>query len=394
MLTSRPSFSGFARAKASLLPMRIAVAQDWMVNYAGSERVVEEILRACPDSDLLTTLFESKLLPPPLRKAKPSFLQRIPSATKYHEWLLPLMPLAWALREPVRDVDAVVSSSHACAKAVRFASGIPHLCYCHTPMRYAWDFDLESQRFPIAVRPAARLMMAWFRRWDRGTAARVDVFVANSTAVAERIARSYDRPSRVIHPPVDTDRFTPGGERTEAFLYVGRLVGYKRPDLVVDAFAEMKHRLVMVGEGHLLPHLRARAIPNVTFLGHVDQETLLRLYRTSRALVFPAEEDFGIAMAEAQACGTPVIALNRGGARDIVEHGVTGWLLDSPTVDAVQRGVRQAAREELDPAEIRRRAERFSASRFREQITLAIARLIEAAQTPDGLRRLRRAGLD
>lgn len=189
----------------------MAVAQDWMTSYAGSERVVEAILEAYPGSRLLTTVVEPDRLPPILRRAEPSFLQRIPGATRHHEWLLPAMPLSWAVRTPIDGVAAVVSSSHACAKAVRIAGGIPHLCYCHTPMRYAWDFQSESQRFPTAIRPAARVLMAGFRRWDRRTAARVDVFVANSTAVAERIARFYKRSAQVIHPPVDTERFTPGG---------------------------------------------------------------------------------------------------------------------------------------------------------------------------------------
>jgi glycosyltransferase involved in cell wall biosynthesis len=206
------------------------------------------------------------------------------------------------------------------------------------------------------------------------------VFVANSTAVAERIDRFYGRPAQVIHPPVDTELFTPGGERTADFLYVGRLVGYKRPDLVVEAFAGLDERLVVVGNGHLLPHLRETATANVTFLGHVDPETLLRLYRTSRALVFPAEEDFGIAMAEAQACGTPVIALNRGGARDIVDDGETGWLVDEATVEQVRSAVGRAAREMLDAAEIRRRAERFSRDRFKREFVAAVDSMVETSK--------------
>jgi len=360
--------------------MRLAVAHDWMVTYAGSERVVEAILEAYPESRLLTTLIEPERLPQNLRRAEPSFLQRVPTATRHHEWFLPAMPLAWAVRHPVDNVSAVVSSSHACAKAVRIADGIPHLCYCHTPMRYAWDFESESGRFPATIRPAARLLMAGFRRWDRGTATRVDVFVANSTAVAERIERFYGRSAQVIHPPVDTERFTPGGERTDDFLYVGRLVGYKRPDLVVEAFAGLNERLVVVGDGHLLPQLRARATPNVTFLGHADDDTLLRLYRTSKALVFPAEEDFGIAMAEAQACGTPVIALNRGGARDIVDDGETGWLLETATVEAVRSAVREATRRSSDAAEIRQRAERFSTARFKREFTAAVESMLAGSK--------------
>jgi glycosyltransferase involved in cell wall biosynthesis len=360
--------------------MHLAVAHDWMVTYAGSERVVEAILETYPDSRLLTTFADLDRLPPILQRAEPSFLQHVPAATHHHEWFLPVMPLAWAVRAPIDGVDAVVSSSHACAKAVRITEGIPHLCYCHTPMRYAWDFDSESQRFPTAIRPPARMLMAGFRRWDRRTAARVDVFIANSSAVAERIARFYDRPAQVIHPPVDTEWFTPGGERTEDFLYVGRLVGYKRPDLVVDAFAGLKERLVVVGDGHLLPQLRERATRNVTFLGHVDRETLLRLYRTSKALVFPAEEDFGIAMAEAQACGTPVISLNRGGARDIIDDGETGWLVGSATVEQVRSAVQRAAREMMDAAEIRRRAERFSRDRFKREFVAAVDSMVETSR--------------
>jgi glycosyltransferase involved in cell wall biosynthesis len=373
--------------------VRIAVAHDWLIQYAGSERVVAETLLAFPGTELLTALAVPTAQPVILRSARPSFLQHLPHATSYHEWLLPLMPLAWRLRTPVRGVDAVVSSSHACAKAVRIASGIPHLCYCHTPMRYAWDFKSEEARFPSAIRPFARAGMAWFRHWDRAKARNVDVFVANSTAVAERIHRFYDRRASVIYPPVRTDFFTPGGERSDAFLYVGRLVGYKRPDLVVESFAGLAERLLVVGEGQLGGRLRARATDNVSFLGEVDDSTLLDLYRTARAVVFPAEEDFGIAMAEAQACGTPVIGLNRGGARDIVEHGVTGWLLDSPTVEHLQKAVRRAAREEIHAAEIRQRAKRFSAPRFREQMTAAVEAMVEAARRPGGLTRYRRDGV-
>jgi glycosyltransferase involved in cell wall biosynthesis len=374
--------------------MQIVVAHEWLVRYAGSERVVDEMLVAFPGAELLTTVIDPPALPPRLRGARPSLLQRIPGATRHHEWLLPLMPLAWRLRTPIVDADAVISSSHACAKAVRIGAGIPHLCYCHTPMRYAWDFESERERFPRAIRPAARLAMAWFRDWDRRASRNVDVFVANSTSVRERIAVYYGRAARVIHPPVRTDRFTPGGARGDAFLYVGRLVPYKRADLAVEAFAGLEQRLIVVGEGQLGPRLEARATPNISFLGDVDEEKLLELYRTARALVFPAEEDFGIAMAEAQACGTPVIGLNRGGARDIVQHDVTGWLIDAPTVDRVRQAVRRATEEELDPAEIRRQAERFSSGRFRAEMAAAVEAMVEVAKAPAGFEQLRRFGLE
>lgn len=354
----------------------MTIAHEWLVRYAGSERVVEEMLRAFPGAALLTTVVDSSAVPPALASARPSFLQALPGSRRHHQWLLPLMPLAWRLHGRVRDADAVVSSSHACAKAIRTAEGIPHLCYCHTPMRYAWDFQSEAQRFPAALRRPARAGMAWFRAWDRETAAHVTAFAANSRAVAGRIERFYGRTAQVIHPPVRTDFFTPGGERGNEFLYVGRLVSYKRADLVVEAFAELPHQLLIVGDGHLEARLRARAGANVAFVGRVGDEELRDLYRRACALVYPAHEDFGIVMAEAQACGTPVIGLDRGGARDIVEAGVTGWLVQQQSVAEIREAVRRASREPLDPAEIRRHALRFAGERFRREIREAVEQLV------------------
>jgi glycosyltransferase involved in cell wall biosynthesis len=356
--------------------VKVAVAHEWLVRYAGSERVVSELLETFPGSRLLTTVAEPDALPAELRGAEPSLLQHVPGATRHHEWLLPLMPLSWRLREPVDGVDAIVSSSHACAKGVRVAKGVTHVCYCHTPMRYAWDFAAEAGRFPAPIRPAARAGMAWFRRWDRATASRVDRFVANSTAVADRIRRFYGREAEVVHPPVRTDFFTPGAEREDWFLYVGRLVSYKRPKLVVDAFRGLDARLRVVGDGHLRERLERDAPPNVEFLGEQGEEQLRDLYRRARAFVYPADEDFGIVMAEVQACGTPVIGLGRGGAVDIVQQGETGWLLDRQDVAEVQRAVERAAVEDLDPAAIRRNAERFASDRFREQMRRVVAEAV------------------
>lgn len=361
--------------------MRVAVAHDWMVAYAGSERAVEQLMATFPDARLLTALFKPEVLPPSLRRAEPSFLQRIPGAAERHEWFVPLMPLAWRLRGQIRGVDAVISSSHACAKAVRAAPGVPHVCYCYTPMRYAWRFEDERRRFPTPLIPLIRPGLAWFRGWDRKTAQRVDQFVAISTYVAGQIRSFYGRDSLVVHPPVDTDFYTPdGGRNGDEFLYVGRLISYKQADVVVDAFAELPHRLAIVGEGHLRRRLEERATPNVRFLGNVDAEQLRFLYRSSRALVYPAEEDFGIVMAEAQACGTPVIALASGGAVDIVEPGTTGWLLAEPSVEAVRAAVQEAASATLDSAAIRRRAEQFSRSAFRAGMRRVVEDAVAASR--------------
>lgn len=375
-----PRSRGLTAAATPDPPLRVAVAHEWLTGYAGSERVVEQILEEFPGSPLLTTVVEPEAIPELLRSARPSLLQRVPGAVSHHEWFIPLMPFAWALREPVRGVDVVVSSSHACAKAVRIDDGIPHLCYCHTPMRYAWHFEMEAGRFPTTVRPAAWLTARTLRFWDRRTAGNVTRFVANSTAVAERIRHSYGRPAAVVHPPVRTDYFTPAELRSESptFLSVGRLVSYKRPDLVVEAFRGLPFELVVVGEGHLLSRLRSTAPRNVRFVGAVDDLELRDLYRHARALVFAGEEDFGIAMAEALACGTPVVAVDRGGAVDIVEDGVTGILVGEQTVEAVRAGVERAAATTFDHELIRSRGERFSAERFRREIRAELEQLAAA----------------
>jgi glycosyltransferase involved in cell wall biosynthesis len=360
--------------------LRVAIAHEWLVRFAGSERCVAEMLEAFPGAELLTTVLEAAAVPPAFRDARPSLLQHVPGARRHHEWFVPLMPLAWRVRRPLADLDLVISSSHACAKAVRSEPGIPHLCYCHTPMRYAWQFDAERERFPHAIRPFARLGMAGFRHWDRATTRRVTKFVANSTACAERIRDAYGRDAEVIHPPVRTDFFTPGGEREGFFLYVGRFVGYKRPDLLVNAFAGLpQHRLVMVGRGPLGPSLAKDATPNVSFIDSLGDSCLRDLYRSARALVYPVDEDFGIVMAEAQACGTPVIGLAAGGATDIVEPGRTGWLVLEQSVDELRTAILRAAAEDLDGDEIARNAQRFAASRFRREIREAALQCVRSS---------------
>jgi len=345
---------------------RVVVAHDWLVSYAGSERVVEALMATFPGAELMTAVIRRDRVPPALATAEPSFLQYVPGAPDHHTWLLPALPLAWRLRRAVRAADVVISSSHSCAKAVRVANGIPHVCYCHTPMRYAWYFDAERHRLPVALRPPARMAMGAFRSWDVATSRRVTRFVANSTAVAERIRTFYGRESDVVHPPVRTEYFTPAPEERDGFLYVGRLVSYKRPELVVEAFRGLPHRLTVVGSGSALPALRRDAPSNVRFVPSATDDELRELYRTSRALVYPGVEDFGIVMAEAQACGTPVIAAAEGGAADIVTPGETGWLIAAPDVATIRAAVEEADASPLDSAAIAASASRFSVARFQD----------------------------
>jgi len=359
-------------APGARLQLRTLIAHDWLVEYGGSERVVEQLRALLPNSRLLTTVRRGGELPPALADSDTTFLQRIPGAASHHQWLLPLMPLAWRTAGVVDGVDIVISSSHACAKAIRVAPGIPHLCYCHTPMRYAWDFRAEQDRLPRALRRPAAVAMAAFRAWDRATGSRVDLFVANSTAVASRIAHAYRRTAHVVFPPVDTSYFSPGGKRGDYFLYVGRLVSYKRADLVVEAFRGLPHELRVIGRGHLESTLRANAPANVKFVRQVSREALRAHYRETRALIVPGVEDFGIAMAEAQACCTPVIAAGAGGALDIVSHGRTGLLVPNVTVEALRAAVREYEESNFDEQDLRSSASRFSTERFREEMARVV----------------------
>ncbi|MDD7966805.1 glycosyltransferase [Actinomycetospora lemnae] len=358
----------------------VVVAHDWTIKYAGSERVVEQLLELYPDAPLITSVAAD----PPLpflqnRQVRKSPLQRAPRASKNYEYYLPVMPLAWRMVGQVSEVDAVVSSSHACAHAIRVHPHVPQLNYCHTPMRYAWDFESEKHRFPVGSRSLAKQLMRAFRRWDRRKAQTVTKYVANSSAVATRIEKFYGRAASVIHPPVDVDYFSPttGSKIHEPyFLYVGRLVSYKRADLAVEAFADLPYRLVVVGEGHLSARLRATATPNVSFRGGVSKSELRELYRHATALVFPADEDFGITMAEAIACGTPVISLARGGALDIVEPGQNGWLMERPTSSALAHLARVAVESSLPATEVSSSSQRFAPAVFKEKMAAAVEEMI------------------
>jgi glycosyltransferase involved in cell wall biosynthesis len=360
---------------ADRLDYSALIAHDWLVSYGGSERVLRELRRLVPNSRLITTVNGDTALPVELKHSETTFLQRVPGAAGHYRWLLPLMPMAWRLADTATDVDVVISSSHSCAKAIRVAPGIPHVCYCHTPMRYAWEFGSERTRVVRPMRPLAAALMTGFRRWDRRTAQRVDHFVANSSAVAARIRRCYGREAAVIHPPVRTHFFTPGDERGDFFLYVGRMVGYKRADVVIEAFEGRPERLVVVGVDERLRLRLSRRASNIHFLPFVSDEHLRSLYRQARALVFVAEEDFGIAMAEAQACGTPVIALARGGALDIVIDRETGRLVKKQTSTAIREALNSFRDDDFNPTHIAHSAGRFSVSSFR----YAFAELLRSA---------------
>lgn len=355
--------------------MKVAVVHDWSVGYAGSERVVEQLLALFPQADLY---FVADFLPASERAFLAgktpitTFIQNLPWARRLIRHYLPLMPLAVESLD-LAAYDVILSSSHAVAKGVLTAPGQTHICYCHTPLRYAWDLQheyLRSAGLTQGLRRAVALGgLHYLRLWDVRTAHGVDRFVANSSFVAARIRRVYGRDSVVIHPPVDTEYFTPSDDKRNFYCTASRLVGYKRIDLLLEAFRRMPgRRLLVAGSGPELPKLRRTLPPNVELLGGIPRGCLRQLMRHARAFVFAAQEDFGIVLAEAQACGTPVVCYGRGGALDIVLPDESGLFFHEPTAEAVCHAIEEfeSRRERWDALSIARNAQRFSIPSFRE----------------------------
>ena len=362
--------------------MKVAMIHDWLVTYAGAERVLEQMLHVLPQADVFSLIDfvpESQRSFLGGRAVRTSFLQRLPGARTHYRHLLPLMPFAIEQFD-LAGYDLVVSSSYAVAKGVLTGPDQLHLCMCYSPMRYAWDLQHQYLRESGLERGVRSLLARWLlhrmRNWDARTGAGVDEFMAISRFVARRIRKVYRRESTVIYPPVDTDAFTPddGTPRESFYLTVSRLVPYKRIDLIVDAFAGMPDRaLVVIGDGPEAGRLRSRAPANVRLLGEQPFPALLDHLRRARALVFAAEEDFGIVPLEAQACATPVIAFGKGGALETIrglDHPQpTGVFFQEQSASALQAAVatfeREAAR--IKPEACRHNALRFRCSLFREE---------------------------
>lgn len=356
--------------------LRVVLSHDWLTGMRGGERVLEILCNGFPDAPICTLIHNPESVSAAINRhaIHPSALQRVPGiASHYRRWL-PLFPAAVShLRPP--DADLLVSTSHCVAKAVTPPAGAKHLCYCFTPMRYAWTFYEEYfGRNPLKAM-VCKPLLAGLRRWDRRTAGRVDRFVAISRHVQQRIRDFYGRESDIVYPPVDTEFYTPTAGRVGDFdLVVSALVPYKRVDLAVRAYTRSGRSLKIVGVGSEYPRLRALAGPNVHFLEWQSDEAVRDLYRTCRCLVFPGEEDFGIVPLEAQACGRPVVAYGKGGARETVVDGVTGLFFDAQTEDAVLDVVERCAGVQWDPAVIHAHTETFGVQAFVDGLAASIER--------------------
>jgi glycosyltransferase involved in cell wall biosynthesis len=358
---------------------RLTLVHDWLTGTRGGEKCLEPICRRFPDAALYTLIHAAGRVSPEIEALRPrtSFLQRLPRIHRFYRNLLPLMPAAiQSLRLPPSDL--VLSFSHCVAKSVRPPAGVPHVCYCFTPMRYAWHLResyFGGGRLGSLKRLAVDSLLKRIRNWDRATAERVTHFVAISRTVRERIRECYGRDSTIIHPPVDTDFYTPSAApREDFYLCVSAFAPYKRLDLAIDACRKLRRRLIVIGTGQDEDRLRARASEGVFFLGWQSDESIREHYRRCRALLFPGEEDFGIVPVEAMACGAPVIAFGKGGAAETLR----GLDADSPTgvffteqtsdclIDAIDQFERSAVR--FDPLSARRQALPFRRQRYEEDL--------------------------
>ncbi len=349
--------------------MNVALVHDWLTGMRGGEKALEVICERFPDAELFTLVHIRGSVSPTIERHRPhtSFIQRMPFVRRWYRHYLPLFPTAIEQFDLDR-FDLIVSLSHCCAKSIVRPGRARHLCYCLTPMRYAWDqFDayFGVDRIGRAGNRLMRPVMARLARWDRGTAERVDRYVAISHYVAGRIGRYYNREATVVYPPVDTEFFQPDAVVPErSALVVSALVPYKRVDLAIEACRIAGVPLTIVGDGPERAHLERLAGGSARFLGRRTDDEVRALYRRSAVTLLPGEEDFGIVPLEAQACGRPVVALGRGGARETVVDGETGVLVEEPSAAAFADGIRHAIDRRFDSTAIRRHAEAFSRVRF------------------------------
>jgi glycosyltransferase involved in cell wall biosynthesis len=377
--------------------LRVAIVHEWLDTYAGSERVLEQLLRCFPSADLFAVVdFMSDAERGFLQghKVHTSWIQRLPFARHMFRHYLGLMPIA-IQQLNLSGYDLIISSNHAVAKGVLTGPDQIHVSYVHSPMRYAWDLQhqyLSQAGLEHGLRGMyARWLFARLRQWDVLSANHVDHFVANSAYIARRIQKAYRREAKVIHPPVDLDRFVPGGDREDFFLLACRFVPYKRAETVVESFRFQPERhLVVIGDGPENDRVRraARGARNIEFKGTVPQQTLIHLMQRARAFVFAAEEDFGITLVEAQACGTPVIAYRRGGAAEIIVEEAsgqpTGILFDRQEPDAITDAVERfdALGPRLSSQYCRLNALRFSQVRFRAEINAFVDHALTRCPLP------------
>jgi glycosyltransferase involved in cell wall biosynthesis len=355
----------------------VAVLHEWLTDWGGSEQVAAAIAEVVEAPAVHTAVSDPAIAArafPASPVVEVSGIARSRWAKSRREWLIPEFARAWA-RFDTSGYELVITSSHCCTNAVRVQRPTVHMSYCHTPMRYAWNWRAEAERAPLWLRPALPSLAAVLRRADNRWAQKVDLFVANSHNVAERVRRYYGRESLVLHPPIDTSFWTPGGSKGDHFLIAGRFVSYKRPLIALRAARAAGVRVVVAGAGSLLAQMKDESAgdPNVDFVSVPSDEELRDQYRSASALLFAGDEDFGMTLVEAQACGTPVIAWDRGGAKEAVISGKTGLLVDDGSVSGLAEAIKGFDPGHHDAADMRANAERFDRSLFKKRFRALVA---------------------
>jgi len=354
--------------------MKVALIHDHLAQDGGAEKVLKALADMFPDAPIYTLLYDEKNADQyfKTRKILTSVIQRLPGGVKHYKWYMPFMPVAVEFFD-LSDYDLIISDASAFAKGVITSSAALHICYCHTPTRYLWSDThsyLKELPYNKYLKKVIAFMFNYIRNWDKAAADRVDIFIANSKFIAKRIQKYYRRDSVVIYPPVEFDSFSISPEISDYFLLGGRLVPYKRFDVVIEAFKQLDLPLKIFGDGVDAERLKSLAAghPKIEFLGRVSDQERAKLYGNCRAFINPQEEDFGITVVEAMASGRPVIAWERGGAKETVIQDKTGLFFKEQTVQDIITTVKEFENKHFDPEEIREYASQFSVQRFKREM--------------------------
>jgi glycosyltransferase involved in cell wall biosynthesis len=368
--------------------MKIAVVHDYFTQSGGAEKVAEELYSMLPGAELFATVALQSKMPETLRNVKvhTSWMQRLPKMREYYRFYFPLYPFAVSSLD-LSPYDLVVSSSSGYVKGVRVNPDAIHVCYCHTPMRWVWSFDSYSAResFGGSLKTILPTLIHSLRLWDEGAARQPDHFVANSKAVAARIQRAYGRYAEVIEPPIDINRFRVTDEQDDYYLILSRMVSYKRIDVAVSAFTAMKKNLVVIGEGPALNALKINAGPTIKFTGRVSDEEVEQYVQRCQALIFPGEEDFGMAPLEVAAAGRPTIGFRAGGAIETIVENMTGLFFNDQTAESLIEAVGRFEMQEWSPQIIRKHAEGFGIDVFRRRFREFLRRVGAPVDATDEL---------
>jgi glycosyltransferase involved in cell wall biosynthesis len=357
--------------------LKVAIVCDWLTTPGGAEKIILSMHKLFPTATIYTSIYDEKRNPDFSNAVvRTSYLQSLPLSKTKHQLYFPLMPGVFE-NFNLNQYDLVISSSHSCAKGIITKPSTLHISYCHSPMRYAWENSInyinEYQINPV-IKKIAPWIIHKIRIWDRLSADRVDYFIANSKHIQRRINKYYRRPSTVIQPFVDINKYSVSEEKEDYYLAVGRLTPYKKFDLVVDAFNKLNKRIKIVGTGVSADQLKKSAAKNIEFLGYVNDEELQRLYSKAKALIFPQIEDFGIIPLEAMSAGCPVIAYGKGGVLETVVNKKTGLFFNDQTTESLVSAILQYEKMKFSPQTIRKHAENFSENVFQEKILDFIAK--------------------